>query len=95
MFKPIGDKVVLKQLESDGQTSGGVIIPDTTHESSRHGEVLAIGPGRILENGQRNHMQCKVGDIVIYPKLGHIFEAGGEEYIILREIDLLTILEKE
>ena len=95
MFNPIGEKVVLKQVEKDGQTAGGVIIPDTTHEGSRHGEILAVGPGRLLENGQRGHMQCKVGDIVVYPKVGNTFEAEGEEYMIVREIDLLTILEKK
>ena len=95
MFRPIADKVVLKQVEKDGQTSGGVIIPDTTHEGSRHGEVLAVGPGRVLENGQRSHMQCKVGDVVVYPKVGYTFEAYDEEYIIVSEKDLLTILEKK
>jgi chaperonin GroES len=94
MFRPIADKVVLKQKEKDGQTSGGVIIPDTSHEGTRHGEILAVGPGRPLEDGKRSIMQCKVGDIVVYPKVGNVFESEGEEYIIVRELDLLTILEK-
>tara|TARA_R100000315_G_C5195946_1_gene114709 strand:+ start:332 stop:622 length:291 start_codon:yes stop_codon:yes gene_type:complete len=95
MFIPISDKIVIKRLEANGQTAGGVIIPDTTQEGTYQGEVLAVGPGRILENGQRSPMQCKVGDTVVYPKVGHTFEAEGEEYILVREIDLLTILELE
>jgi chaperonin GroES len=94
MFNPIGDNVVIKQIERTDQTAGGVIIPDTTHEGSRKGEIFAVGPGRVLENGQRGPMQTKVGDIIIYPKLGQIFELEGEEYFIVREHDLLTILEK-
>ena len=95
MFRPIADKVVVKRHEAKGQTTGGVIIPDTTHEGTYQGEILAVGPGRILENGERSQMQVSVGDIVIYPKVGNIFEAEGEEYILVREIDLLTILELE
>tara|TARA_R110000765_G_scaffold132340_1_gene230799 strand:- start:442 stop:732 length:291 start_codon:yes stop_codon:yes gene_type:complete len=95
MFQPIADKVVLKRHEAKGQTSGGVIIPDTTHEGTYQGEILAVGPGRVLENGERSSMQCKVGDVVVYPKVGNMFEAEGEEYILVREVDLLTILELE
>ena len=95
MFKPIADKIVIKKIENEGQTSGGVIIPDTTQEGTRQAKVVAVGPGRILENGTRMEPQCKVGDIVVYPKVGNTFEAEGEEYMIVREIDLLTILEKK
>jgi chaperonin GroES len=94
MFIPIADKVVIKKLDSEGQTSGGVIIPDTTHEGTRKAEVVAIGPGRILENGTRFEPQVKVGDIVVFPKVGNIFEANGEEYYIVREVDILTILKQ-
>jgi len=95
MFLPIADKVVIKKLDNEGQTTGGVIIPDTTQEGTRHAEVIAVGPGRNLENGNRTQMQCKVGDIVVFPKVGNICEVKGEEYYIVREIDILTILEKE
>ena len=63
MFRPIADKVVIKQVEAKTQTMGGVIIPDTTHEGTYQGEILAVGPGRVLENGERSEMQTKVGDI--------------------------------
>ena len=95
MFKPIADKVIVKKIENEGQTSGGVIIPDTTQEGSRHAEVIAVGPGRVLENGTRMKPQVKPGDRIIYPKVGNILEVKGEEFYIVREIDILTILEKE
>ena len=95
MFRPIADKVVIKKIENEGQTSGGVIIPDTTQEGSRHAEVIAVGPGRWLDNGNRAEMQVKVGDKIVYPKTGNIVEVEGEEYYIVREIDILTILENK
>jgi len=95
MFLPIADKVIIKKIENEGQTSGGVIIPDTTQEGSRHAEVIAVGPGRILENGERTEMQCIAGDTVVFPKVGNVIEVEGEEFYVVREIDILTILEKE
>ena len=95
MFLPIADKVIIKKIENEGQTIGGVIIPDTTQEGSRHAEVIAVGPGRILENGERTEMQCIVGDTVVFPKVGNIIEVEGEEFYVVREVDILTILEKE
>lgn len=93
-FNPIDQRVVLKQIEVTGTTSGGVIIPDTTKEGTEIAEVIAVGPGRQLESGGRNTMQCKVGDTVVIPKHGfNRFDADGEEYYIIREIDILTILE--
>tara|TARA_R110001592_G_scaffold316154_4_gene592405 strand:- start:386 stop:676 length:291 start_codon:yes stop_codon:yes gene_type:complete len=94
MFLPIADKVVIKKLDNESQTSGGVIIPDTTHEGTRQAEVIAVGPGRVLENGKHSGMQVAAGDIIVYPKTGHIMEVDGEEYYIVREIDILTILKQ-
>jgi chaperonin GroES len=94
MFIPIADKVVIKKIENEGQTTGGVIIPDTTQEGTRKAEVIAVGPGRVLESGQRFEPQVKVGDIVVFPKAGHTLEHEGEEYYIVREIDVLTIISK-
>ena len=95
-FNPIDQRVVLKQIEVTGQTSGGVIIPDTTNEGTEIAQVVAVGPGRQLEGGGRNTMQCKVGDTVAVPKTGfHRIDVDGEEYYVIREIDVITILEKE
>jgi len=94
MFNPIADKIVVKKIENEGQTSGGVIIPDTTQEGTRKAEVIAVGPGRVLENGSRMEPQVKVGDTIVYPKVGNILEHEGQEYYIVREIDILTIINK-
>tara|TARA_R110001592_G_scaffold141485_1_gene362980 strand:- start:305 stop:622 length:318 start_codon:yes stop_codon:yes gene_type:complete len=95
MFIPVGDRIVLRQYDEGDMTTGGVIIPDTTQEGSLQGEVVAVGPGRILDNGERGPMQCNVGDIVVYPKFGTTnLDVEGDEYFILRENDVLTIIEK-
>ncbi len=95
MFLPIEDNVVLQKATETGQTAGGVIIPDTTQEGTLSGEVIAVGPGRNLENGDRTHMQCKIGDIVVYPKYGaKELEIDGDDYLIIKEKELLTILEQ-
>lgn len=96
MFKPVGDKIVLKKITETGQTSGGVIIPDTTQEGTLMGEVVAVGPGRILENGERSEMQCIIGDKIIYPKFGaKELEINNEDYLIIRENEILTIILEE
>jgi chaperonin GroES len=95
MFLPIEDNVVLQQVTDTGQTSGGVIIPDTTQECTLQGKVVAVGPGRNLENGDRTHMQCKIDDVVVYPKFGaREIEIEGDDYLIIKEKELLTILEQ-
>ena len=93
MLYPIGDKVVVKKLDRDDITSGGVILPDTTQEGTITGEVIAIGPGMMLFSGNRSQMQCKVGDKVVLPKHGaKKLELEGEELLIIREADLETII---
>lgn len=96
MFNPIDQGVILKQVEQTGTTAGGVIIPDTTNEGTEIAEVVAVGPGRQLENGERATPQVSVGDKVVIPKSGfHRLDVEGEEYYIIREIDILTIMEKQ
>ena len=95
MLYPIGDKVVVKKLDGADTTSGGVIIPDTSQEATIRAEVIAVGPGNLLLSGSRGHMQCKVGDVVVYPKYGaKELEIDGEDYLIIKEKELLTILEQ-
>lgn len=95
MFLPIEDNVVIQKVTDSDQTAGGVIIPDTTQEGTLQGEVIAVGPGRNLENGGRSSMQCNVGDIIVYPKYGaKEVEIDGDDYLIIKEKDLLTILEQ-
>ena len=94
MLYPIGDKVVIKKLHDD-VTIGGVIMPDTTQEAIVTGEGIAVGPGVQLISGSRGHMQCKVGDTVMFLKhSARKTEIDGEEYLIIREPDLETIIEE-
>ena len=93
-LQPIGDKIAVKKLDPDEKTRGGVIIPDIGQEESNLGEVLAVGPGRYSDSGDPIPMQCKVGDKVYYPKFAaKKIEIEGEEFYLIREIELLTIWE--
>ena len=91
-LKPLADRLVVKPIEREEVTKGGIFLPDTAKEKPQEGEVLAVGPGRQSEEGQRIPMDVKVGDIVIYSKYGGTeLKSEGEEYMILRESDILAI----
>jgi len=95
MFIPINDNVVIKPIDAQDVTHGGVIIPDTSQEATMEAEVVAIGPGAVLLDGKRHSMQCDVGSRVVYAKFGvKKLEYQGEEYMICKEADLLTIIEE-
>ncbi|MFO7265139.1 MAG: co-chaperone GroES [Limnochordales bacterium] len=92
---PLGDRVVVKPIEQEERTKGGIVLPDTAKEKPQEGEVLAVGSGRLLENGQRVPLEVKVGDRVVFAKYGGTeVKIDGEEYIILRESDILAILNR-
>ncbi len=94
-MNPIGDKLVIKPLDATEMTSGGVIMPDLAQEIATQGTVVATGPGKLLENGQRGHMQSKVGDIVGYAKFGtNKITVDEEDYVVIKEQDLLLIVKK-
>lgn len=91
MLKPLGDRVVVKPSEAEEKTKGGIIIPDTAKDRPQEGEVVAVGPGRILDNGQRVAPEVKVGDTVVYSKYGGTeIKVDDIEYLIVRESDLLA-----
>ena len=93
MLYPISDKVVIKKTDGEDITSGGVIMPDTSQEAVITGEVVAVGPGQLLISGSRGHMQCKVCDTVLFLKhSARKTEIDGEEFLIIREPDLETII---
>jgi len=95
MFTPINDNVIIKPIDAQDVTYGGVIIPDTSQEATMQAEVVAIGPGAVLLDGNRHNMQCKVGNTVVYAKFGaKKLDYKGEEYLICKEADLLTIIEE-
>ncbi|MGQ9706670.1 MAG: co-chaperone GroES [bacterium] len=91
--KPLGDRVVVKRIEEEETTEGKIILPDTAKEKPQKGEVVAVGPGRIDEDGDRVEMEVKVGDKVIFGKYaGTEITIDGKEFLIMREDDILAIL---
>ena len=92
-IKPLADRVVIKPLEAEEKTSGGIYLPDTAKEKPQMGEVMAVGPGKIADNGERIPMEVKKGDRVLYGKYaGTDVTIDGHEYLIMRESDILAIL---
>lgn len=92
-FKVIGNRVVVKQLESVEKTASGILLPDTAKEKPFEGEVVAAGPGRLLDDGTREAMEVKAGDKVIFSKYGGIeVKVDGVDYLVLRQDDILVVL---
>ena len=84
---------MVKQLESEDKTASGILLPDTAKEKPFEGEVIAVGPGRVLENGEYETMEVKVGDKVVFSKYGGVeVKLEGEPYLVLRQDDILIIL---
>tara|TARA_R100001594_G_C3969924_1_gene247539 strand:+ start:63 stop:365 length:303 start_codon:yes stop_codon:yes gene_type:complete len=96
MFEPIADKIIVKATDTNDTTEGGVILPDIAQEDTMQAKVIAVGPGAIMIDGTYCKMQTKPGDIVVYPKFGaKKLDYNGDEYLILKENDVLTILTEE
>lgn len=94
-IKPLGDRVVVKLIEIEEKTESGIVLPDTAKEKPQEGEVIAVGPGRVLDNGERLPLEVEVGDNVIYSKFaGTEFKKGDEELLILSERDILGVVEE-
>ena len=95
MLKPLGDRIIAKATSAEEVTKGGIVLPDTAQEKPQEGEVIAVGPGKVLDSGKMMPMDVKVGDKIIYGKYGGTeVKVGDEEYIILRQDDVLAILDK-
>ena len=92
-FRPLHDRVVVKRLDSESKTAGGIIIPDTAKEKPQQGKVVAVGPGRTTDEGKLIDMPIKNGDSVIYSiYAGTEFNEEGTEYLIVRESDIISIV---
>ena len=90
-LRPLADRVVVKPIEREKVSKGGIVLPDTAKEKPQEGEVVAVGQGRLSEDGKRLPMDVKVGDIVIYAKYGGVdYKLDDEDVIILRESDILA-----
>ncbi len=93
-IRPLGDRVVVKPLEAEAKTKGGIVLPDTAKEKPQEGKVVAVGKGKVLENGSLSAPEVKVGDKVLYGKYSgnEITTKDGEELLIMREEDILAII---
>jgi len=90
-LQPLADRLIVKPIEREEVTKGGIVLPDTAKEKPQEGKVIAVGPGRLSEDGKRIAMEVKVGDVVIYSKYGGTeYKIDDEEVIILRESDILA-----
>jgi len=94
-IRPLHDRVILKRLEEENKSKGGIIIPDSAKEKPAQGEVIAVGDGKILETGTKIGMNVKVGDKVLFSKYaGTEVKVDGEELLIMREEEILGVIEK-
>ena len=94
MIRPLGDRVVVKQVPSEEVTKSGIVLPDTAKEKPQQGEVVAVGSGRLLDSGQRVAIDLKVGDKILFSKYsGNEVKIEEVEYLILREMDILGVIE--
>jgi len=94
-IRPLQDRILVKQLEEEEKTQGGIIIPDTAKEKPHQGKVIAVGKGKVLEDGSVRPLEVKVGDRILFEKYaGTTVKIGGEEYMIMREDDVLAVIEE-
>jgi len=93
-LKPLADRVVVKVLESEEKTKGGIFLPDTAKEKPQQAKVVAVGPGKVLEDGTRVSVEVKEGDIVLFAKYaGTEVKIDGTEYLVIGEKDILAVVE--
>jgi chaperonin GroES len=93
-IRPLGDRILVKALSGEMMTKSGIVLPDTAKEKPQEGEVLAVGPGKVLDNGKRVSSEVLVGQRVLFAKYaGTEIKQDGEEYLILRESDIMGIVE--
>lgn len=94
-IKPLDDRIVVEQHEAEERTAGGIVLPDNAKEKPTRGKVLAVGPGKLLDSGNRGPLSVRVGDDVFYGKYsGTEVTISGKKYTVIRESDVLAILEK-
>ena len=92
-IQPLGDRILIKPLEAEGKTKGGIILPDTAKEKPQEGEVVAVGKGKLLENGKLRSLEVKVGDKILYAKYsGTEIDLDDGEHLIVREEDVLAVI---
>jgi chaperonin GroES len=94
-IRPLGDKVLVERVEAEAKTAGGIVLPDTAKEKPQRGKVVAVGEGKMLENGTRKEIQVKKGDTVLFTSYaGTEVKIDGKEYLIMDESDIMAVIEK-
>jgi chaperonin GroES len=94
-IRPLGDKVLVERVEAESKTAGGIVLPDTAKEKPQRGKVVAVGEGKMLENGSRKEIQVKKGDLVLFTSYaGTEVKIDGKEYLIMDESDIMAVIEK-
>ena len=93
-IKPLADKVLIKRVEAENKTKGGIVLPDTAKEKPRRGKIVSVGDGKLLDDGSRSEIQVKVGDLVLFSSYGGTeIKINGDEYLIMEESEIMAILE--
>lgn len=93
-IRPLGDKVLVKRLEAESKTAGGIVLPDSAKEKPKRGTVLSVGDGRLLDTGKRSPLSVRAGDQVLFSSYaGTEVKVSGDEYIIMDESDIFAVLE--
>lgn len=94
-LQPLGDKLIIERLEAETKTKGGIVLPDTAKEKPKEGKIIAVGVGKLLDNGKRQSPAVKVGDRVIFASYaGTEVKIEGNEYMVMTEDDILAVVEK-
>ena len=94
-FRPLDDRILVEVADAEEVTAGGIVLPDTAQEKPQRGKIIATGPGKLLDSGERGELEVNVGDEVYYGKYsGTEVEMDGEKYVILRESDILAVVDK-
>ncbi len=94
-IRPLHDRVVVRRLEEERTTAGGIVIPDSAAEKPMRGEVVAIGTGKVLDNGDQRALEVKKGDVVLFGKYsGTEIKLNGQELVVMREDDIMAVIEK-
>ncbi len=93
-IKPLADKVLIRRVEAENKTKGGIVLPDTAKEKPRRGKIVSVGDGKLLDDGSRSEIQVKVGDLVLFSSYGGTeIKINGDEYLIMEESEIMAILE--
>lgn len=93
-LQPLGDRVVIEREEAEERTAGGIVLPDSAKNKPARGKIVAVGEGRLLDNGNRNQLQVKIGERVLFSSYaGETFKVGEQELLLMREDDILAIID--